>query len=169
MPSSGFSASTLASVDLQKIYRIALEKFRQATNWVEFYREIFGVRGLLRQAFPLPQQYHQFQQTPEYVEIQRMLAKLRQRAAPIRDEETKVITVRIPRSLYDALHEEAHEHKTSLNKYCISKLVQLLDSRIFSEPAEPPVSTAYPQSVLKGDDFSSGLASPTAKRLGDSP
>ncbi|MCS7305214.1 MAG: toxin-antitoxin system HicB family antitoxin [Thermoguttaceae bacterium] len=144
MTNLGLSTAAVASPDLREIYRIAFEKFNQATNWVEFYREIFGVRGLLRQAFPLPHQYQQFQQTPEYVEIQRMLAKLRQRSAPIRDEETKVITIRIPRSLYEALHEEAHQHRTSLNKYCISKLVQLLDSRIFSE-SEP--SSATPVSV----------------------
>jgi predicted HicB family RNase H-like nuclease len=140
MPS--FSGTSVSAADVQEIYRAAYEKFRQAANWVEFYREIFGVRGLLRQALPLPHQYHQFQQTQEYVEIQRMLAKLRQRSGPIPDEETKVITVRIPRSLYEALRKEAYDHQTSLNQYCISKLVQLLDSRIFSESEDTaPVMT----------------------------
>jgi len=142
MSMPAFSGNSLSAPDVQEIYRAAYEKFRQAANWVEFYREIFGVRGLLRQALPLPHQYHQFQQTQEYVEIQRMLAKLRQRSGPIPDEETKVITVRIPRSLYEALRKEAYDHQTSLNKYCISKLVQLLDSRIFSESEDTaPVMT----------------------------
>ncbi|HOM19069.1 MAG TPA: toxin-antitoxin system HicB family antitoxin [Thermoguttaceae bacterium] len=140
------------SVDLQEIYRLAYEKFRQVGNWVEFYREIFGVKGLLRQVFPIPQQYHEFQKTQEYVEIQRMLSQLRKRAAPVRDEETKVITVRIPKSLYDALHHEADEHHTSLNKYCISKLLQLLDSRIFP-PEEQTEKVAEGQTVLNGEDF----------------
>lgn len=125
------SLAAPVSVDLQEIYRLAYEKFRQVGNWVEFYREVFGVKGFLRQMFPIPQQYHEFQKTQEYVEIQRMLTQLRKRSAPVRDEETKVITVRIPKSLYDALHHEADEHHTSLNKYCISKLLQLLDSRVF--------------------------------------
>jgi len=124
---------SIFAVDLQEVYRAAYEKFRQASNWVEFYREIFGVKGLLRRVFPLPQLYQEFQKTQEYVEIQRMLASLRMRPESIRDEETKVITVRIPKSLHDALVQEAHEHHTSLNKYCISKLLQLLDSRIFLE------------------------------------
>ena len=145
MSTPGFSGVSLDAADVQQIYRAAYEKFRQAANWVEFYREIFGVRGLLRQALPLPQQYHQFQQTPEYVEIQRMLAKLRQRSVPIPDEETKVITVRIPRSLYEALRKEAHEHQTSLNKYCISKLVQLLDSRVFSDSEDTAPGSAAPE------------------------
>lgn len=133
---------TAFSVDLEKIaqhiYRVAYEKYRQASNWVEFYREIFGVRGLLRQMLPIPALYHQFQKTQEYVEIQRMLAHLRERSQPIRDEQTTVITVRIPKSLHDALVKEAHDHNTSLNQYCISKLVQLLDSRVFPPEELPP-------------------------------
>ncbi len=42
-------------------------------------------------------------------------------------EETKVITVRLPLSLHAALQEEAHEHRTSVNKLCISKLLQFID------------------------------------------
>jgi len=43
------------------------------------------------------------------------------------EEETKVITVRLPVSLHEALREEAHEHRTSVNKLCISKLLQFID------------------------------------------
>ncbi len=42
-------------------------------------------------------------------------------------ERTKVITVRLPVSLHEALGEEAHEHRTSVNKLCISKLLQFID------------------------------------------
>ena len=42
-------------------------------------------------------------------------------------EETRVITVRLPVSLHEALREEAHEHRTSVNKLCISKLLQFID------------------------------------------
>mgnify|MGYP001077538760 CR=1 FL=1 len=150
MTMSAFSVDSLSAGAVQHIYRAAYEKFRQAANWVEFYREIFGVRGLLHQALPLPHQYQQFQQTPEYVEIQRMLAQLRQRSVPIPDEDTKVITVRIPRSLYEALRKEAHDLQTSLNQYCISKLVQLLDSRIFSEPEPTPSRPASSDTFQKG-------------------
>ena len=43
-------------------------------------------------------------------------------------EETRVITVRIPQSLHDALKIEAYEHRTSINKLCISKLLQFIDA-----------------------------------------
>ena len=48
-------------------------------------------------------------------------------AEPPQTEETKVITVRLPMSLLEALQEEAHEHRTSVNKLCISKLLQFID------------------------------------------
>jgi hypothetical protein len=37
-----------------------------------------------------------------------------------------VITVRLPKSLHEALRHEAHNHKTSMNKLCISKLLQVI-------------------------------------------
>ena len=43
------------------------------------------------------------------------------------EEPTRVITVRLPKSLHEALRVEAHEHQTSMNKLCISKLLQFID------------------------------------------
>jgi predicted HicB family RNase H-like nuclease len=43
------------------------------------------------------------------------------------DEPTRVITVRLPKCLHEALRAEAHEHRTSMNKLCISKLLQFID------------------------------------------
>ena len=58
-----------------------------------------------------------------------------QDAAPgPKPEPTRVVTVRIPRSLHDALRVEAHEHRTSMNKLCISKLLQFIDTGMV--PAE---------------------------------
>ena len=36
--------------------------------------------------------------------------------------------MRIPQSLHDALKIEAYEHRTSINKLCISKLLQYIDA-----------------------------------------
>ena len=41
-----------------------------------------------------------------------------------------MVTVRIPRSLHEALRVEAHEHCTSMNKLCISKLLQFIDKEM---------------------------------------
>jgi predicted HicB family RNase H-like nuclease len=53
--------------------------------------------------------------------------ELQEEANEPKPEETKVITVRLPLSLLEALQEEAHEHRTSVNKLCISKLLQFID------------------------------------------
>ena len=55
-------------------------------------------------------------------------------------EPTRVITVRIPRSMHDALKVEAHEHNTSMNKLCISKLLQFADRELV--PIEIPEETS---------------------------
>jgi predicted HicB family RNase H-like nuclease len=73
-----------------------------------------------------------FEQSVEYAEIQQMLAKLRERAAaedPDR-EPTRVITVRMPKSLHESLRHEAHSRRTSMNKLCISKLLQVISEEL---------------------------------------
>ncbi len=58
-----------------------------------------------------------------------MLTELRKQPPPKeKAEETKVITVRIPQSLHEFLRIEAYEHHTTMNKLCISKLVQFIDT-----------------------------------------
>jgi predicted HicB family RNase H-like nuclease len=45
-----------------------------------------------------------------------------------------VITVRLPKSLHESLRAEAHDRRTSMNKLCISKLLQVVDGDLV--PAE---------------------------------
>ena len=112
-----------------KVYRVASELFRQDPDWVTFFREVLGVEGVVRRVFPAPMDLAKFEQTREYAEIQQMVAKLRERASEPADarEPTRVITVRLPKSLHESLRTEAHERKTSMNKLCISKLLQIVD------------------------------------------
>ena len=119
----------------QEVYRIAHELFSQSPDWVTFFREVLGLEGVVKQAFPKPEEHSQFEQTKEYAEIQAMLAKLRERSAPVTAPEndlepTRVITVRLPKSLHEALRAEAHERRTSMNKLCISKLLQVVDDEL---------------------------------------
>jgi len=81
-----------------------------------------------------------------------MLRELRQRGfvAEEGSEPTRVITIRLPRSMHDALKTEAHEHETSMNKLCISKLLQFIDNRLVPCDTEPPEAEAKPQ-VLTED------------------
>ncbi len=112
-----------------EVHRIATELYRQQADWVTFFRKILGVDGVVRQLFPTTGELTQLEQTTEYSEIQQMLAKLRERGTTpsSENEPTRVITVRLPKSLHESLRTEAHERRTSMNKLCISKLLQMVD------------------------------------------
>jgi len=113
-----------------EVKRVAQELYSQEPDWVGFYREIFGLHGVVRHAFPTRDALAEFEQSEAYQEIQEMLAKLREQG-PVAldpDEPTRVITVRLPKSLHEALRVEAHEHRTSMNKLCISKLLQFIEN-----------------------------------------
>ncbi len=135
MPKKGIAVTTDEKTDKgQDVYRRAYERFAQSSNWVKFYREVLGVGGIVRRAFPTREELAEFEKTEEFSKIQQMLAKLREQPVPWEAEEpTKVITVRLPKSLHDAIRAEAHEHQTSMNKLCISKLMQFIDKQIIPE------------------------------------
>jgi hypothetical protein len=140
--------------NLEDVLRAARELFGKDPDWVAFFREVLGLGGIVRRTFTTPDQMAEFEHSDACREIQRMLTRLRARpvvrpepkkteqaefegATPKMEakekveapepEPTKVITVRLPVSLLVALQEEAHEHRTSVNKLCISKLLQFID------------------------------------------
>lgn len=115
-----------------KVYRVASDLYRQDPDWVTFFREVLGVEGIVRRVFPSAMELARFEQTKEYADIQQMVAKLRERASEPADarEPTRMITVRLPKSLHESLRTEAHERKTSMNKLCISKLLQMVDEEL---------------------------------------
>jgi len=114
--------------------RIANEMFHQQPDWITFFREVLGVDGLLRKLFVNPEELAAFEKTEEYNEIQLMLAKLRDKSGAAADgrEPTRVITVRLPKSLHESLRAEAHDRKTSMNQLCISKLLQVIDAELIA-------------------------------------
>jgi predicted HicB family RNase H-like nuclease len=117
----------------QEVYRIADELYRQHPDWVTFFREVLGLDGLVRQVYNSPETLAEFEQSDEYQQIQQMLAKLRERGIEATNnpkEPTRVITVRMPKSLHEALRAEAHGRHTSMNKLCISKLLQVVDDAL---------------------------------------
>ena len=113
-------------------HRIAADLFQRQPDWITFFREVLGVDGLLRKLFPTPEEIADFEKTEQYNEIQTMLAKLRERTGSLADgrEPTRVITVRLPKSLHESLRAEAHDRKTSMNQLCISKLLQVIESEM---------------------------------------
>jgi predicted HicB family RNase H-like nuclease len=147
----------------RKAYLQALEHFQRGPDWATFYREILGVHGVIDQLFPSFAKRCEFEKTEEYVQIQQMLAKLRERSRGQKqpEEPTRVITVRLPQSLHEALRHEAHNHKTSMNKLCISKLLQVVEDELVPSdfhrhgdgdgrdtgsppPAVPPTQVVHP-------------------------
>ena len=116
----------------QAIRSQANQRFTQEPDWVTFYREILGINGIIRRNYPDAQALADFEKTEEYSDIQQMLAKLREKGrTQVSDQEpTRVITVRMPKSLHESLRVEAHERHTSMNKLCISKLLQMIDTQL---------------------------------------
>lgn len=112
-----------------EVVRVAREFFRSVPDWVTFFREIVGVEGVVHRLFPQPEEFTKFEQSEEYSEIQLMIVKLRERSNVQNEskEPTRVITVRLPKSLHESLRVEAHSRRTSMNKLCISKLLQTID------------------------------------------
>lgn len=121
---------TKSTQKAQEVYELACEKYSNSPDWPTFYREVLGLNGIVRREFPTQGDLTAFKQTEEYGRIQQMLNKLRQGDATSAEsvEPTRVITVRLPKSLHEALRVEAYEHHTSMNKLCISKLLQFIEN-----------------------------------------
>jgi len=123
----------ISSEKEREVKQAAEGLFSQDASWATFCREILGPEGMVHKAFPTREEMDAFMQTGTYREILKMLADLQRRkptgTAPEMEAEepTRVITVRLPESLYEALQLEAYEHHTSMNKLCISKLLQFID------------------------------------------
>jgi predicted HicB family RNase H-like nuclease len=114
----------------EKVQSVVENLYSRQPDWVTFYREVCGLHGVTRREFPSPGTLREFEQTELYQDIQQMLTKLREQGPVATDpaEPTRVITVRLPKSLHEALRVEAHEHHTSMNKLCVSKLLQFIDN-----------------------------------------
>jgi hypothetical protein len=115
-----------------EVERFVRRLFEQETDWVRFYREVLGMQGIVRQMFPRQEELASFKKTDAYREILRLVTELREKkpllAEGAASEPTRVITVRLPKSMHEALQAEAYEHHTSMNKLCIAKLLQVVDN-----------------------------------------
>ncbi len=120
--------------------RVAEGLFHHKPDWVMFFRELLGVGGVVSRLFPTSEERAAFEQSSEYADIQRMLGELRSQGALPADvddkEPTRVITVRLPKSMHEALRAEAYSRQISMNKLCIAKLVQALDAAAQEDDAQ---------------------------------
>ena len=112
----------------REVLQVAENLFRQDPDWVTFFREVLGIDGAVRRGFPSFEELATFEQSEEFEKIQKMLVKLREKRTTTdpESEPTRVITVRLPKSMHEYLRTEAHDLRTSMNKLCISKLLQVI-------------------------------------------
>jgi predicted HicB family RNase H-like nuclease len=114
--------------EFQSILRAAETLFAGQPGWNEFHAQILGVAGMAPTLFPTPETMAEFQQSEEFSQIQMMLAELRVKSKPSpKLEPTRMITVRLPARLHEALKDEARHRATSVNKLCIAKLVRAIE------------------------------------------
>ena len=115
----------------REVLRLAEEAFAKTGSWVVFYREMLGVDGVVRKLFQDNDEMRYFETTSEFVELQEMIAAVRSQDSSKGDsaEPERMITIRLPKSLHDSLRIEADDLNLSINKLCISKLLQRIESR----------------------------------------
>jgi len=119
---------TQSQESYREVLQVAENLYRQSPDWVTFFREVLGIDGIARKRFPNIEELTKFEQSEEFDKIQKMLVKLREKrsSADSENEPTRVITVRLPKSMHEYLRTEAHDLRTSMNKLCISKLLQVI-------------------------------------------
>ena len=146
---------TQSTEKYQEVLQVAENLYRQGPDWVTFFREVLGIDGAIRRSFPGFEELTVFEQIQEFESIQKMLVKLREKRTSSHPEAepTRVITVRLPKSMHEYLRTEAHDLRTSMNKLCISKLLQVIgedkipNERTASSGNASPAPAAQPAAV----------------------
>lgn len=124
----------------QQAFDVANDLFGNAPTWVCFYRELLGGNGMIHQIFTTNDEFGAFLRTEQYHQIQLMLTALRSRDLPENDpnDPQRMITVRLPKSLHEAMCDEAGRLNISVNRLCISRMLQLLDPKMIPETNSKP-------------------------------
>jgi predicted HicB family RNase H-like nuclease len=120
----------VTDVAAHDVLSIARQLEAQEPGWITFFREVFGVEGLVRRLFPAAAELEAFQQGDTYRELLKILGRLRAKKPhdESRVECQRVITLRIPKSLHLSLLREAYELNTSMNQLSITRLLKLDDT-----------------------------------------
>src|SRR5688572_7815273 len=144
-----FAVLTQSTEKYQSILQAARQLYESEPDWVTFFREILGVDGIVRRQFTRLEDLNAFEKSPEFEQIQKWLVKLREQknATDTESEPTRVITVRLPKSMHEYLRTEAHDLRTSMNKLCISKLLQVIEQDLIptERTSSPSRSKPAPQ------------------------
>jgi hypothetical protein len=115
-----------------RVLRSARRLFHRRPGWIVFFRRILGPDGVAHHLFPTRREFQEFERSEAYGQIQSWLTRLwEEEPTPAkRREPTRMITVRLPSSMHEALRLEAYQRATSMNKLCISKLLQFIEDEL---------------------------------------
>jgi len=146
------------------VFETATELFGLAPTWTAFYRETIGGGGIARALFVDSDEAREYECSDEHSKVLEMLTVLRSRDLPEDDphEQQRMITVRIPKSLHDAICEETNELAVSVNKLCISRLLQKVD------PTMIPSSTQKRRGRRPGSASTKAVTSQETSPQGES-
>ena len=100
-------------------------------SWVVFYRTMLAPGGIVDQIFDTKEARRYFETTAEFAELLEMVTAIRSQddSSTNAHEPSRVITVRMPRSMHEATIREAEELELSINAYCLTKLLQAANPR----------------------------------------
>lgn len=118
-----------------EVMRLAQEAFAKTSSWVVFYRELLGVEGVVATLYPTQEERQYFEMQPEFLELLEIVTSLRTQDTSKMDayEPTRMLTVRMPRSLHADVIRQSEEQGLSLNSYAITKLLQPVEKRFTPE------------------------------------
>lgn len=108
------------------VYAAARSLYETRPHWLDFFREVFGVRGLINEAFATSEEREAFAETMHHGDIQAMLRELRESESDGGSDDkepTRVITLRVPSSVHHAIRQKAADRMMSMNKYLLSRIV----------------------------------------------
>jgi len=123
------------------VLQVAERLYAMQPEWVVFFHEVLGVNGIVRRTFSDPASLVRFECSPQYARIRELIDALRNRQ---RNEtqngnspriSQRIVTVRMPKEIHETLKAEANQMRVSVNTLCISKLINLLDSKKRAELA----------------------------------
>jgi len=113
----------------EEIIEVARGLFKQSPDMMSFFHQMFGASGAMRTRLKTQRERLDFQQTPEYTQIQTMLMTLE----AMSPKENKGLGIRIPDSLHQKLTKEKFDFYTSLNKLATAKLRTPVTQALVSE------------------------------------
>lgn len=114
-----------------QVLRMAEEAFALTGSWVVFYRTMLAPGGVVDQLYTNSVARRYFETTREFAELLEMVTAIRSQddSGSGTHEPTRMITIRVPRSLHAATIRESEELELSINAYCVTKLLQPANPR----------------------------------------